>query len=74
MTKVQRQFHLQCELDEALMERIAEANAIYGIERIVIAPSRQDLLVEYDATRLRTANVEAALGAFGIPVVEVMNA
>jgi len=56
------------------MERIAEANAIYGIERIVIAPSRQDLLVEYDATRLRTANVEAALGAFGIPVVEVMNA
>lgn len=74
MTKVQKHFHLQCELDEALMERIAGANAIYGIERIVIAPSRQDLLIEYDASRLREANVEAALGAAGIPVVQVANA
>lgn len=71
MTKVQRHFRLQRPLDEALMGQIADANSIYGIERIVIAPSREDLLVEYDATRLRTPDVEAALQRAGVPVTGV---
>ena len=56
------------------MESIADANAIYGIERIRISPSREDLLVEFDASRLRAADVESALLRAGIPVVEVVNA
>lgn len=68
MTKVQKRFQLQKPLDEALMQQIADAHSIYGIERIVIGSSNQDLLVEFDATRLRTANVEAALLNAGIPV------
>jgi hypothetical protein len=68
MTKVQKHFRLQRALDEPLMEKIAGANAIYGIEWIKIAPSREDLLVEFDATRLRTPDVEAALQRYGIPV------
>ena len=68
MTKVQKHFRLQRPLDEALMGQIANANSIYGIERIVIAPSREDLLVEYDATRLRAPDVEAALQRVGVPV------
>ena len=71
MTKVQRHFRLQRPLDETLMGQIADANSIYGIERIVIAPSREDLLVEYDATRLRTPDVEAALQRAGVPVTGV---
>ena len=67
MTKVQKRFHLQKPLDEALMQQIADAHSIYGIERIVIGSSNQDLLVEFDATRLRAANVEAALQQAGIP-------
>jgi hypothetical protein len=51
------------------MGQIADANAIYGIERIVIAPSREDLLVEYDASRLRAPEVESALQRAGVPVV-----
>jgi hypothetical protein len=74
MTKVQKHFRLQHALDEPLMEKIAGANSIYGIERIRIAPSREDLLVEYDASRLRAPDVESALQKFGIPVIEIINA
>ncbi|HVW87546.1 MAG TPA: hypothetical protein VHB50_22820 [Bryobacteraceae bacterium] len=74
MTKVQKHFRLQRTLDEPLMERIADAHAIYGIERIMIAPSREDLLVEYDASRLRAPEVESALQRAGVPVIDVVNA
>lgn len=74
MTKVQKHFRLQRPLDESLMEQIAAANSIYGIDRIVIAPSREELMVEFDATRLRTADVETALQRAGIPVVSVVPA
>ena len=50
------------------MEQIAWANSIYGIERIQIAPSRDQLMVEFDATRLQAAEVESALERAGIPV------
>jgi hypothetical protein len=50
------------------MERIAAANSIYGIERIQIAPSGQELMVEYDATRLRVPDLHSALERAGIPV------
>jgi len=70
MTKVQKHFHLERTLDEALMQQIADAHAIYGIEWIRIAPSREDLVVEFDATRLRSTDVEAALQRAGIPATE----
>jgi len=71
MTKVQKHFLLQRPLDEALMEQIASANSIYGIERIQIAPNRETLMVEFDASRLRDPEVESALQRAGIPVIAV---
>jgi len=73
MTKVQRHFHLQRPLDDALMEQIGQVNSIYGIERIRVEPSG-NLMVEYDATRLNTAQVEAALDRAGIQITEVVSA
>jgi hypothetical protein len=72
MTKVQRHFRLQRPLDESLMQQIADANSIYGIERIQIAPSREELMVEFDATRLHTTEVEMELHRAGIPVTAVV--
>ncbi len=71
MTKVQRHFQLQRPIDETLMEQIAQVNSIYGVERIRIEPSG-NLMVEYDATRLNTAEVETVLERAGIPVTEVV--
>ncbi len=53
------------------MEQLAHANSIYGIERIQVSPSRDELMVEYDATRLRVTEVESALQRAGIPVTGV---
>jgi len=72
MTKVQKHFRLQRPLDDSLMQKIADANSLYGIERIKIAPSREELMVEVDATRMRAIDVEAALQKAGIPVTAVI--
>ena len=69
MTKVQIHFRLQKPLDEAMLARIADAYALYGIQKVNVAPSLDSLTVEYDATRLRPAEVEAALAGAGLPVV-----
>jgi allophanate hydrolase subunit 1 len=69
MTKVQIHFRLQKPLDETLLSRISDAYALYGIQKIKVAPALDSLTVEYDATRLRPAEVEAALAGAGLPVV-----
>jgi hypothetical protein len=71
MTKVQVRFRLLKPLDETLLERISDAHALYGMQRIQVAPSLDGLMVEYDATRLRPAEVEAALAGAGIPVEKI---
>ncbi len=68
MTKVQLHYDLARPLDDALLKKIAGAHGIYGFERIQVAPSLDKLLVEYDASRLSRAKVEAALHGAGIPV------
>ena len=68
MTKVQIRFRLQKPLDETMAARISDAHALYGIHQLQVAPSLDGLFVEYDATRLRPAEVESALAAAGIPV------
>ena len=68
MTKDLLSFGLLKPLDDALMQRIADAHSLYGIFRVKLAPSMDRLTVEYDATRLRPAEVDAALANAGIPI------
>jgi allophanate hydrolase subunit 1 len=68
MTKVRIRFRLQRPLDSVLLPRLAQANAVYGIERVTLSPALDSLTVEYDATRLNPAEVESALAAAGIPI------
>ncbi len=69
MTKVQIRFRVQRPLDDAMLARISDAHALYGIQRVQLDPSMETLVVEYDATRLRPAEVESAISGAGIPVV-----
>lgn len=55
------------------MEQLAHVNSVYGIERVRIEPSG-NLMVEYDATRLNTAQVETVLERAGIPVTNEVSA
>ena len=68
MTRVQIRFRLQKPLDDGMLGRISKAHAIYGILKVKLAPSLDRMVVEYDASRLRPAEVESALAAAGIPV------
>jgi hypothetical protein len=68
MTKVQIRFRLERPLDEHIMPFIADAHSIYGIMRVQAAPSSQEILVDYDASRLGTEDVGKALKRRGIPV------
>jgi hypothetical protein len=67
MTKVQIRFKLQKPLDNVLLARISDAHAFYGIHKITVAPTMDALMVEYDASRLKSAEVESALAGAGIP-------
>ena len=68
MTKVQIRFKLQKPLDDILLARISDAHAFYGIQKVTLAPSMDAMTVEYDASRLRPAEVKSALAGAGIPV------
>jgi len=68
MTKVQMQFQLRKPLDDSLLQAISNVHSIYGIQRVRLAPSLDQIFVEYDASRLRPSEVEAALAGAGIPL------
>jgi hypothetical protein len=68
MTKVQARFRLQKPLDDSSLHSLAAANAIYGIHKLKLAPALDEVFVEYDATRLRPAEVESALAGVGVPI------
>lgn len=71
MTKVQIRFRVPKPLDDAMLERLAKAHTLYGIQKVRVAPALDALTVEYDATRLRPAEVRSALAGAGIPVEAV---
>jgi allophanate hydrolase subunit 1 len=66
MTKLEKRFRLLKPPDDAALTRLAQAHAHYGILKLALAPALDTLTVEYDATRLRPAEVESALAAAGV--------
>ena len=57
-------FRLLEPLNEAGMTKLSDASAIYGIQKLKLGAG--SLMVEYDASRMRPAEVEAALAQAGI--------
>jgi hypothetical protein len=68
MTKVQIHFKLKKPLDTAGMARLADTSSLYGILGLKLTPELDGLTVDYDATRLKERDVEAALGRAGVAV------
>jgi hypothetical protein len=64
MTRVQMNFRLLRPLSDAAMAQLSDASAIYGIQKVKLGADH--LMVEYDATRMRPAEVEAAIAHAGI--------
>jgi hypothetical protein len=68
VTKVQIRLPLQRPLDEDTLTRLSGTNSLYGIQKLRVAPTLDALEVEYDATRLKAADVVNALSVAGVPV------
>jgi hypothetical protein len=71
MTRVQMHFSLKKPLDDAAMTRLSGEHTLYGILQVKLNPALDGLMVEYDASRLRPAEVEAALAGAGISADQV---
>lgn len=71
MTKVQLRFALTKPLEDALLPRIAAMHGQFGFCRVQLTPAMDQLLVEYDASRLTIEKVENALGRAGLPVQRI---
>ena len=66
MTKVQAQFKLLKPLDADMTRRLANTSSLYGILRLQLDADHNGLTVEYDATRLKEQDIEAALKRAGV--------
>ncbi len=68
MTKVTLHYNLLRPLTDEDLDNIANVHSTYGIARVQLAPSLDKITVDYDASRLMKADVEAALARHGLPI------
>lgn len=68
MTKVQLTFQFSRPLSEDDLVSISRMHSVYGFFQIRLKPSREELFVEYDASRLSAKEVRASLEQHGIPL------
>jgi hypothetical protein len=68
MTKVQIHFKLEKLLDDVTLSRLSDTGSLYGILGLKLDPGLDGLTVDYDATRLKEQDVEAAMARAGVAV------
>jgi hypothetical protein len=68
MTKVQITFKLTRELTDQDLKALAHVHTVYGILAARLQPSRKELFIEYDYSRLSAKEVRGMLQEHGIPV------
>jgi hypothetical protein len=69
MTRVLLRFPLQAPLTDAQLAQLADLRAVYGILHCEFDQEASTIAVEYDATRLRPAEVGGLLRRQGLPVL-----
>jgi hypothetical protein len=55
-------------VDDSDADAVAKANSVYGIVRLSIARTLDNVTVDYDASRLSEKDVEASLIGVGLPI------
>lgn len=73
MTRVDARYELTGPITDELMEAISSAHSIYGLAAVKLTPAMDELLVQYDASRLKLPDVDRALRQCGLPVRRVEN-
>jgi hypothetical protein len=68
MTKVEVRYAFTAPLDDTLLEAVDRARGIYGLAMLRLSPAMDELIVHYDASRLKLSDVDSALMRAGLPV------
>jgi hypothetical protein len=69
MTKLQTAYKLSRKLTDEDLPSVSRLTSIYGIFLARIAPSLDELGIEFDAARLTLDELEAVLEQQGLPIV-----
>jgi sulfite reductase beta subunit-like hemoprotein len=70
MTMVEVCYRLPGKLTLAQMRKLGELSAVYGLRRIRVDEDRQEIQVEFDASRLKESEAVNLLRQAGIPLAE----
>ncbi len=68
MAKVQTTFKLSRSLTDDDLNNISRIHSVYGILMARVQPAGDELLIEYDASRLSELDVRKILDEHGIPI------
>jgi hypothetical protein len=68
MTKVQTKFKFSRALEDRDLKAINKTHSIYGLFMTRVTPTGDEILVEYDASRLSLKEVRGALEENGLPL------
>jgi copper chaperone CopZ len=68
MTKVQTTFKLYRALSDHDLTQISRIHGVYGMLSTRVQPTGDEILVEYDASRLSQKEVRGVLEARGLPL------
>jgi hypothetical protein len=68
MTKVTLHYDLIRPLTDDDLPAISNVHSVYGMVRVQLAASLDKIVVDYDASRLKKADVETELMKHGIPI------
>ncbi len=68
MTNLQIEYDLMRKATDEDTAAIANAHSVYGFQLVRLAPSRDRIAVQYDASRLSEKDVEAWLIRLGVPI------
>ena len=69
MTKVQTAYKLNRKLGDEDIESLSRLPAVYGVLLAKVTPTLDELLIEYDASRLTVYDLESIIEQHGLPIV-----
>ena len=73
MTLLEITYELQSPLSMQQLERLGEFANTYGLRKFHVDEQKNQITIEYDASRLRDTQVAHVLGQAGIAVIRKVN-
>jgi hypothetical protein len=73
MTLLEITYNLPSSLSREQLQRLGEFANTYGLRRVHVDEQKNQILIEYDASRLRETQITHVLGQAGIAVTRQVN-